>query len=81
MYANLAEDVADFLLHKPLKYVPGFLTATGGRRTTAFGLPDDDQTSSVHETKRTKLIGYRVICTDFFGKLKSYIDDDWPQNE
>ncbi len=80
MYGNIPTDLADFLLHKPLKYVPLFLSDIAARRTTAMGMKDDTQTSSVHETLKQELTDMRVICTDNFGKLKSYIVDGFPEN-
>ena len=72
-----APKLAKFAAKKPAKYVPGILIVLKGLRDTAFNMPDQDQVSSLHETRAIELENLAQPCEDNLQDLKTYIHDGW----
>lgn len=81
IFASVTFYLSKFADLKPGKYVVGFVPGLETIRTTAMKLPDDDQRRAAHELQRVKLVKLGAVCIDDFGKLVTYINDGWPEEE
>jgi hypothetical protein len=74
---NLENDLADFFL-KSMNYVVAYILVLKGYRTTAMGLPNEDQRNATHEATRNLLPGLMDPIKLNFRAIQGYIRDGWP---
>ncbi len=80
IFTNLSNNLSPFAEYKS-KYIPGLVITYRGRRTSAMGLPNSEELSSIYELYRVHLIPLKDFCCKDSQKLKGYIDDAFTKAE